>query len=159
MTSLENLEIARKLYEEFNEHNFDAMAALCDQGVKYTDMVTGQTYEGSAGFLQSSQRWIGAFPDGRVEIVNQLAAGDAVVTEFVGHGTHEGPLEMRSGSIPATHKPVELSCCEVLRFRDGKVVVGRMYYDVLTLLHQLGVAPALGRPAAAPEEQAEAPSL
>lgn len=156
MTSIENLEIARKLYESFNEHRFEAMAPYCDEAIKYTDMVTGQTFEGIEGYRQAIQRWFEAFPDGKLEIVNQLASGDMVVTEFMGHGTHEGPLATREGSIPLTHKPVELSCCEVLRFRDGKVVVGRFYYDALTILRQLGMAPTIGRPAV--EEQPEVPS-
>jgi steroid delta-isomerase-like uncharacterized protein len=147
MTSLENLEIARKLYDDFNRHDFDAMATKCDDSVKYTDMVTGHTYEGSGGFCHSSQRWTDAFPDGRADIVNQIASGDMVVTEFVTHGTHERPLETRGGAISPSHKQAELSCCEVLRFRDGKIVMGRLYYDELTVLRQLGVAPELGRPA------------
>jgi steroid delta-isomerase-like uncharacterized protein len=160
MSSVENKEIARKLYESFNKHDLDSLMSLCTDDVKYTDMVTGQTFEGPAGFREASGRWMSAFPDAQVEIVNEAVTDDFVFTEFTGRGTHTGAFAAPGGmSIPATGKRGELPCCEALRLRDGKIVSGRIYYDMLTLLRQLGIAPGVTteRPAEAPAPEAPMP--
>jgi steroid delta-isomerase-like uncharacterized protein len=154
MATIDNRVVAQKIYDDFNKSNLDALSNACVEDARVTDMVSGQTFEGPMGFRQASERWLTAFPDGNIEIVNQMVDGDTVVTEFVGRGTQTGPLTTPvGGAIPATGKKVELSCCEVFRMRDGKIVSGRLYYDSLSLLQQLGVAPqpGAGQPMAATE--------
>ena len=160
MSSVENKEIALALYEGFNKHDLDSLVSMCADDVKYTDMVTGQTFEGPAGFREATGRWMSAFSDAQLEIVNQVITDDFVFTEFVGRGTHAGTFASPGGpSIPATGKKGELPCCEAFRLRDGKVVSGRIYYDMLTLLGQLGVAPGLPteRPAETPAPEPPLP--
>jgi ketosteroid isomerase-like protein len=42
-------------------------------------------------------------------------------------------------------RPGELRVCFVFEFRKGKIVSLHGYYDMLTLLDQLGLAPAWGQ--------------
>jgi predicted ester cyclase len=142
--AIDNQQLARKIYACFNDHDLDGLAQLAAPGCAFTDMATGLTFEGPAGFADSAQRWFSAFSDARLEISNQVVHGDFLVTELVGRGTHDGPLDIPGGgTIGPTGKQAELSCCEVLRVSDGQVQSGRLYYDALTLLEQLGVAPEL----------------
>jgi predicted ester cyclase len=94
-----------------------------------------------SGFKEFCQGWITAFSDARVEVRNQIANEDTVVTEFTGRGTHDGPLQSPNGSIPATRKKLDMHFIEVLKLENGKVTEARAYFDSATLLRQLGVLP------------------
>ena len=105
---------------------------------------------------------VGSAPKGCIDLyrLESSRVNDFVFTEFVGRGTHSGTFASPGGpSIPATGKKGELPCCEAFRLRDGKVVSGRIYYDMLTLLGQLGVAPGLPteRPAETPAPEPPLP--
>ncbi len=152
---MDSHELAKKFYEDFNQHDLDALERLCAGDCSYTDMVSGETFEGQAGFRKAAERWISAFPDAKCEIVNQVVSDDFIVTELLGTGTQNGPLAGPGGTLPATGKHGELACCEIFRLRDGKIVSGRFYYDALTLLTQLGVA-AGAQAETKPEAQKEA---
>jgi ketosteroid isomerase-like protein len=153
------IDVARKLNEDFNQHDLEALAQGCAEDMTFTDMVSGETNEGPAGFRAYCERWLTAMPDAKIEVVSEAESGDIVYLEFVGRGTHNGPLALPGGgSIPATSRPVEVSFCEALRLREDKVVSGRIYYDGLSLLRQLGIAPALAPARAATEPAASEPA-
>lgn len=59
-----------------------------------------------------------AFPDLRVEIHDQVAEGDRVVTRKSIHGTHLGPFM----GIPASGKKTTIEVIDIVRVRDGKYV-------------------------------------
>jgi ketosteroid isomerase-like protein len=66
-----------------------------------------------------------------------IAAGDDVVVEFINRGTNTGPISTAQGDFPATNRRIEVPYCSVMRIQAGKVVSGRDYYDVYTILRQL----------------------
>jgi steroid delta-isomerase-like uncharacterized protein len=137
---MSTIELIRKFYEDFNRHDLDAIEGACTEDVQYTDMVTGGTFDGPKGFRMASERWVAAFPDARIEILRQVVAGDTVITEMVGHGTHQGPLDVPgAGTVPPSGNQGELHCCEILRVQGDRIVSGSIYYDSLTLLRQIGV--------------------
>jgi predicted ester cyclase len=57
-----------------------------------------------------------AFPDLRVEILDQVAEGDKVVTRKRIVGTHRGPL----AGIAPTGLPVGIEVIDIVRLRDGR---------------------------------------
>lgn len=57
-----------------------------------------------------------AFPDLVVDIEDQVAEGDKVVTRKTIRGTHLGSLM----GIPATGKPVAISVIDIVRLEDGR---------------------------------------
>lgn len=144
--ALDNLEIARRYTEAFNQHDAGGCAAFAAEDGKFTDMVSGRDFEGPAGLREWNELMFAAYPDAHSEIVNSFASGDTVVTEVIFRGTHSGVTPTLA--IPPTGKQIELQSCIVARYRDGKIVSGRQYYDGLGLLRQLGVAPSV---AATPE--------
>jgi steroid delta-isomerase-like uncharacterized protein len=151
---MSHVDTAHAVAECFNRRDFEGMRALIAEDCLWIDG-RGETYHGKDGFAAYSQAWAGAFSDGQITDSRYYDAGDTVVTEFVGRGTHDGQL----GSIPATGKRAELPYLEVYHFDgQGKVRGGRAYFDQLTLLTQLGVIS--GIPAQAKGSKAEsAPSL
>lgn len=79
-----------------------------------------------------------AFPDLRVEISEQIAEEDKVVTRKTFNGTHGGPF---LGLAP-TGAPVRFEVIDILTIRDHKICEHRVLLDKLGLLRQLGAMAA-----------------
>lgn len=80
---------------------------------------------------------VSPFPDFRLEIEDQLADGDKVVTRVVFRGTHQGEFM----GIASTGRVVEYGGTAIDRIENGKVVEGWHQADQLGMLRQLGVLP------------------
>ena len=135
----DNASLARRLYEVFNERDFDKLADYTAAHATITIIGSGDTYKGPGGARKYNMMWAEAFPDGKITIDNIVAAGDYVVVEFTGRGTHTGTLAGPAGSIPATGRAVTLKLCDVLQISQGMVTAQRTYFDSASLLAQLGV--------------------
>lgn len=141
MATHDNASIARTIYESFNNRDFDRAASLMANDVEWRDMPTGEVWHGPNGFKQSFQRWATAFPDGKCEITNLVCAGDWCTVEFIGRGTNTGPMAGPTGEMPATGRRVEVPFCDVFEIKNGKVTRGHSYFDMATMLQQLGLMP------------------
>lgn len=141
MSLNDNATLARTFYDAFNSRDFDRAAAYVTPDCEWLNVPTGETRRGPEGFRQDMQAWATAFPDGMVEVTNLIPAGEWVCVEFTGRGTNKGPLTGPAGQIPPTGRRVEIRFCDLLHFRNGKVISGHSYYDMATMLQQLGVMP------------------
>ena len=141
MTPKENLTLGKNLYALFNQRKLDEAAKSVANDCTWTNVPTGETFKGPSGFKEFAQGWVTAFSDARVEIQNQIATENTVVTEFFGRGTHDGPLKSPTGSIAPTRKKLDMRFIEVLTIKNGKVSQARAYFDTGTLMRQLGVMP------------------
>ena len=141
MTPKETLALAKNLYALFNQRKLDEAAKTIADDCTWTNVATGETFKGPSGFKAFAQGWITTFSDARVEIQNQIATEDAVVTEFFGRGTHDGPLKSPTGSVAPTRKKLDMRFIEVLTIRNGKIAEARAYFDTGTLMRQLGIMP------------------
>lgn len=137
----DNLTLARTLYEGWNERRFDDIAETVSPDGKIVVVGTGDEFVGPEGARLYNQQWYDGFPDGHITIDNMIAAGDTVVVEFTGRGTHTGPLATSMGEIAATGRSLTLKLCDVLEFRDGKITAQRSYFDTGSMMAQLGLLP------------------
>jgi steroid delta-isomerase-like uncharacterized protein len=136
----DNTRIVQNIHPLWNDREFDRiLSEMIAEDVEWTNVPTGQTFRGHEGFREFMQGWADAFPDAKTEDTAAYAGEEFGVTEFVGRGTHEGPLKSPAGEIPPTGRSVEFNLCEVYEFRDGKIVKGRNHFDSLGLMTQLGV--------------------
>jgi steroid delta-isomerase-like uncharacterized protein len=135
----ENVVLARRIYELWNDRDIDAALDMATNDVDITLMAFPQKLTGRDGFRQFMQRFATAFSDMKKEVTNHVASEEQVVCEFKLRGTHDGPLQTPTGEVPPTGKTVDLSVIEVMGFRGGKVSVIRNYSDTATLMRQLGV--------------------
>ena len=135
----DNIALARRLYEGWNERKFDELADAVAPDGKIVVVGTGDEFEGREGSLQYNKSWYDGFPDGKITIDNILASGDCVVVEFTGRGTHTGTLATSMGQVPATGRSLTLKLCDVLEFKDGKVAAQRTYFDTGSMMAQLGI--------------------
>ena len=127
-------DIAKDYFEAWNKRDFDRMRGLMHPDYTYTGG-DGREQRGPEAGLAVSQMFANAFPDGRIDIVNLKEAGDTVLIEFVGRGTHGGDLM----GIAPTGRPVNIPVCNVLEVRDGKIYREREYIDMANILVQIGV--------------------
>ena len=135
----DNADLARRLHEAWNERNFDEMAEAAAPDSMITIVGSGDTFEGPDGSRAYNTMWADGFPDGKVTIDRVIAAGDHVVVEFTGRGTHTGTLVTSMGEIPATGRSLTLQLCDVMAFKDGKVQSQTTYFDTGSMMAQLGL--------------------
>jgi len=138
----DNATFVRSLYEAWNDRDFDRQADAMAPDGTIEFVGSGQVFKGTDGARQYGQNWANGFPDGKVSIDNIVAAGDKVVVEYTGRGTHTGTLESAMGSMPATGKSVTLRLCDVYEIKDDKIHSQRSYLDTGSMMVQLGLAPA-----------------
>jgi predicted ester cyclase len=95
-----------------------------------------------------------AFPDLHLEIQDQIAEGDRVVTCLRMQGTHKNALM----TIAASGRKIDLAGIRVDRMVDGKIVESWFHLDALGMLRQLNAMPVLNRrPQVAPVSHDTAP--
>lgn len=126
----------------FGKKNWDEVRASLAPGILSDEVPTNRKTEGIEQFLTLLKGWAGAFPDSKATFHRALAAGSTVVLEVTWHGTHNGPLQVPGGPIAATGKTVEVPACMIIEVEKGKAKSIRHFFDMATMLHQLGIARA-----------------
>ena len=139
MCSLDNVAVARTFHQAWAERNPERGAAVIADDCEFVDVPRGEIHRGPEGYRHDYERWRTAFPDGTVEITNVIAEGDWVVVEFTNSGTNTGLLRTAIGDFPPTNRKIEVPYCSIMQIKNGKVISGRDYYDVSTILRQLGL--------------------
>jgi predicted ester cyclase len=92
---------------------------------------------GAAGVREQFDGFRAAFDGFRATILDQISAGDKVVTRKVFTGTHVGAFQ----GIAPTGREVEIHVIDIVRVEDGRIVEHCNCVDRLGLLAQLGALP------------------
>jgi steroid delta-isomerase-like uncharacterized protein len=151
MSAQDNAQLARIPYDSFNTRRLEELEAVCASDVELINVATGERHRGPQGLRQFMQVWIDAFPDARIEVRRIVADETGCAVEFVGRGTHAGTWKTPAGDIRATNRVGELPCCDLLEIQNGKITSVHTYFDLNTLMRQLGlVAEGVRAPGAAP---------
>jgi steroid delta-isomerase-like uncharacterized protein len=138
----DNAQLVRDMFEAWNNRDFDFIVEATTSDVVLTDAGSGETFRGRDGVLGYNKMWADAFPDGKITVDRVIAAGDTVVVEYTGRGTHTAPLVSSGGTIPATGRSVTLHFCDVNEFKDDKVHKTVSYGDSGSFMAQLGLTAA-----------------
>ena len=80
-----------------------------------------------------------ALPDARMDVEGVVEDGDYVAIRGRFIGTHDGPLVMPHGEVPASGNVVDLPFADFFRVSDGKIASHFTYWDQLTMMQQLGI--------------------
>jgi steroid delta-isomerase-like uncharacterized protein len=132
---------ARAMIEVYNERNWDRAKAIMTPDFVYDEVATNRKATGADATIEAWKAWAQAFPDakGIIHGANVSETGTAVV-EVTWKGTHQGTLQTPNGPIAPTGKPIEVRACAVMELKGEKVRVQRHYFDMVTLLQQIGAA-------------------
>ena len=146
MSEFDNTRIAEKLFDAINAHNLDLGDSYLAVDYKFegpgTDLNGGALDRDQAKAY--TQGFINGFPDLHFEMKQKVAQGEYVVINWVGSGTHTGPLSTPTGdTLPATGKKAIVTGSTTYQIINGKVVKGWTYWDMVSLLSQLGMMPGM----------------
>jgi len=112
---------------------------ILSSAASYDEKGTHRRIEGSANIIEAWQGWGKAFPDSKATFVREFASGDTAILEIVWKGTHSGPLQMPNGEVPASNKVLDMPACHINKVEGGKIKSMSHYFDMLTMLTQIGV--------------------
>jgi len=103
---------------------------------RYEVIATGEVHEGTDAVLAFLRESGVAFPDFHFETRTRHHADDAVIAEVIFHGTHEGAWR----GLPATGRRIRYAMCNVFVFEEDRLVCERLYFDLSSVLRQIGIA-------------------
>jgi steroid delta-isomerase-like uncharacterized protein len=81
-----------------------------------------------------------AFEHLNVTVEDMVAEGDRVAARFTARGVHKGSFM----GLPPTGKPIIMTGIEIFRIEDGRIAELWGEANLLGLMQQLGILPALG---------------
>jgi steroid delta-isomerase-like uncharacterized protein len=132
--------LLERYIERYNAGDLDGVMDLYAEDA--VQLMPDGTFEGRSAIRDRLAKELAAFSDIAHRYVSYVEEGDAFADEWVFVGTHSGPLVLPDGGeLPATGKRVEVKGMELVRVRDGKIVVDKLHYDNLAVAVQLGLLP------------------
>jgi steroid delta-isomerase-like uncharacterized protein len=123
---------ARAWFDTVHARDFDALALMYTPEAEYVR--SDGASQGREAIVDYLKGIMGAFPDHASKIDGVLIAKDAITVEWVETATHTEPY----GTIAPTGKSFEVRVVEVMRFDGDLIASQHEYYDLLSLLTQLG---------------------
>jgi len=122
----------------YNEKNWDKVKETVTPTVVYDEVGTHRRIAGSTEVIDAWKAWAAALPDSKATFDREVASGNTVTLELTWRGTHTGPLQTPNGTIAATGRTIEVQAVQVIDLADGKAESIRHYFDMGTILEQLG---------------------
>ncbi len=109
----------------------------------YVESSYNDRYEGREQIGRFS-RFMHAFSrEVKIEYLSHCGDASLFTLEWLWSGVATGPIRIDGVVYPATHKAYAIAGAAVCRANaQGEITYHRDYYDLLTLMRQLGIAPA-----------------
>ena len=126
--------VARHLAAE-NAHQLEETLATLHPECIFEDVTLGLEYRGREGAGTYYRTWWDAFSIEVRGIARHWTTEGNMIAETRYVGRHTGDFF----GVPATGRDIDLRLAVVIRFRDGLMLGERFYYDLASLLSQLGV--------------------
>lgn len=123
----------------YNEKNWDNVRTSLTQDAVYDEVATRRKLQGLDQIVECWQGWARAFPDSKATFHSAMASGTTVCLEVSWRGTHTGPLELPTGTVNGTNRSIDIRACQVMDMADNKARAVRHYFDMATMLQQLGI--------------------
>ena len=143
MSDQENIKAARAIFDAWNAGDLSKTAPYEADGF----MAEGPGAPAPMNKEQNRlylQNFLTAFPGSKFEVLLTIAQGEYVVMNWKVSGSNTGPLQAPSGgSIPPTGKKATLMGSTTSQVKNGKVTHTWAYWDLASLLGQLGLLPPM----------------
>ena len=137
----DKIKLAKEGIDAYNDGDWERFTAPLSSDAVYEEIATQRKVQGPDQIVEASKGWREAFPDSKGTITNVTQGADTVVLEITWQGTHTGDLVSPMGTIPPSRKRVNLPAVQIVRFKGDKVVETRHFFDLMTLLAQIGALP------------------
>jgi predicted ester cyclase len=126
--------IARWVIEEPWKDNWHVLDHHVSPTYVGNDLAEAESYPGPAALRRSLERYVQAFPDGRITVDAQIAEGDTVTSRWTFRGMQTGELD----GIAPTGKEVTVKGMTISRIDGDLVAEEWTSWDRLGILIQLG---------------------
>jgi steroid delta-isomerase-like uncharacterized protein len=135
-----NGDILRRWFEEVWNQGHEAAIAemLTEDCLAHGLGAGGEVTRGVEGFKPFVRQLRGAMPDIRFTIDAVIEEGDLVAARWTARAVHSGD----DLGVPATNKPLTITGMTFLRIRDGRIAEGWNNWDMLGMMHAIGLPPA-----------------
>lgn len=131
----------RRIHDATNTHDADFISKTFDE-VFSPDVLIRMSLPvdatGVGAFKEVFARLQQAFPDLHVRVDDLIEEGDKVVSRNIVTGTHQGDFM----GIPPTGRSVTYDEIFIFRFVKGRIAEVWGVVDALSLMRQVGLAPA-----------------
>ncbi len=137
--------LAVSFLDAFSSHDLTAMDHLLGKDYVFegplaplgSSIDKRRVQELNGGFLA-------AFPDLHYEVQQIISQGDAVCVRWLVTGTQKGSLPLPNGStIAPSNRQIRVPGCAILLIKGDKIVHQYGYWDMSTLLMQIGALPPI----------------
>jgi steroid delta-isomerase-like uncharacterized protein len=133
--------IGRAYFEAVGAQDLDAMTALWEPGSmdEIHGLASMRAPEGIRDWFANTFQ---AVPDFEMEILDLVASGEKVAVRWRMTGTFTG--DARFEGAVATGAEIDITGCDVLTVREGRIVHNDAYMNGMDMARQLGVFPPQG---------------
>jgi steroid delta-isomerase-like uncharacterized protein len=122
----------------WSAHDMDRLLPLFTEDVVYEDVTMGVVNHGPTELRAFGEGFFSGFPDVTFELRSSFSNGSSGGAEWVMRGTHKGDLP----GMRATGKGVDVRGASIFEFAGDKIRRCSDYWDMATLLKQLGLMPS-----------------
>jgi steroid delta-isomerase-like uncharacterized protein len=140
----DNEQIVRHAYKVAEDMDTAAWSAAFTPDGTFTDYSINVKWQGPRELPEQVENYHRAFPDMHRELYHVYVSDNMVVVQLALQGTHQGPLWLPAGTLPATGQKMDAPCCDVFELTDGKIKRFDCYPEGSIILTQLGVIGNLG---------------
>jgi predicted ester cyclase len=129
-------ENASTFHRNFNKHEFEKNRALIADDIHVDS--NGTELRGTDAYIKAISRFVGPFPDVKIDDLYVVVDGNMASIRFVITGTQKGDFATPGGIIRATNKHIHVDGIEYLTFnKDGKLTDLLTVEDLQGLFKQL----------------------
>jgi steroid delta-isomerase-like uncharacterized protein len=126
-----------KAWAEGWSNDMEKLLPIFTDDVVYEDATMGVVNHGKEELRAFAAGFFTAFPDATFTLHSSFAAGNWAAMEWTLTGTQKGDMP----GMPATNKRVSVRGSTVIELKDGKISRNTDYWDMATLMRQLGYLP------------------
>jgi steroid delta-isomerase-like uncharacterized protein len=142
MADQDIIKLAQEWLDAQSAGDYNRMGTTLADDVIYNELGTQRRIQGRQALVNLQQEWRRAFPDVKGNIQNIFVSGNQALAEITWDGTFRGDMVTPGGTIPANGRRMEqLSTAFVYAVEGGKIKEIRHYFDVMSLLQQIGAMP------------------
>jgi steroid delta-isomerase-like uncharacterized protein len=123
----------------YNAKDWSALRSSITDDFDYDEVATHRRTHGADAAIALWREWASAFPDSRASFDRAYACGETVVLEVTWRGTHTGTLQAPDGPVAPTGRSIDIRACMALEVAGDRVRAQRHYFDMATLLAQVGL--------------------
>ena len=137
-----NRKLLDRYVERYNAGDLDGVMDLYAEDA--VQIMPDGTYDGWNTVRERLAQELDGFTNLNHTVRSFVEQGDLFADEWTFVGTHTGSFRLPDGTeLQPTERRVEIRGMEVVRVRDGKIVLNSLYYDTMAAAVQLGLVPEL----------------